>query len=164
MTRLLSRFFIACVLGWLTACAPTVQTFDTPHAKGRYADAPIQCVPYAREVSGIQLRGNAHTWWDKAANRYKRGYIPKPGAVLVLAGTKKMRHGHVAVVRRVVNNRMIEVTHSNWGNSRETRRMIYDNMRVEDLSALNDWSKVRFWNYHLNCFGLPYKARGFIYP
>lgn len=138
--------------------------FDTPNAKGTYLAKPIQCVPYARKISGIEIYGNAHTWWDQAHPRYSRGYLPQPGAVLVLARTDRMRHGHVAVVRRIVNNRTIEVAHSNWGSDFETRRMAYDAMRVEDLSPNNDWSLVRFWNYHIGSYGLPYAARGFIYP
>jgi hypothetical protein len=38
----------------------------------------LQCVPYARQVSGIQLYGDAHTWWDQAAGRYDRGFTPAP--------------------------------------------------------------------------------------
>ena len=26
----------------------------------------LQCVPYARQVSGIRIFGDAHTWWDQA--------------------------------------------------------------------------------------------------
>ena len=28
--------------------------------------ARLQCVPYAREESGVELRGNASTWWRQA--------------------------------------------------------------------------------------------------
>src|SRR3954451_15813770 len=27
----------------------------------------LQCVPFARENTGIELTGNANTWWDAAA-------------------------------------------------------------------------------------------------
>ena len=30
----------------------------------------LQCVPYARQVSGIRIYGDAHTWWDQAEGRY----------------------------------------------------------------------------------------------
>jgi hypothetical protein len=36
----------------------------------------LQCVPYARQASGIQLFGDARTWWDQAAGRYSRGHAP----------------------------------------------------------------------------------------
>lgn len=122
-----------------------------------------QCVPYARDTSGIQIYGDAHTWWDKAPPRYQRGYTPRPGSVLVLKNTARMRSGHLAVVKQVLNSREIDVTHSNWGNSWNTRRIIYDSARVRDVSANNDWSAVSFWNYSHNVFGAPYAAHGFIY-
>ena len=42
----------------------------------------LQCVPYARNVSGVQIHGDALTWWDQAENHYKRGHSPRRGAVL----------------------------------------------------------------------------------
>lgn len=108
--------------------------------------------------------GDAHSWWERAAPTYDRGHSPRPGSVLVLAQTSRMKHGHVAVVTDVLGPRQINVTHSNWGNDRYSRRVIYDYMRVEDASANNDWSSVRFWNPDKNVFGFPYQARGFIYP
>ncbi len=161
-------FLIAVLL--LGACAGTpgkVFTPDTPlqtsYVSARKVDRAVQCVPFAREVSGIQIRGDAHHWWDRAAPNYQRGHSPRPGAVLVLSRTKKMTSGHVAVVKDVLGPRHINVTHSNWGNDRYSRRVIYDSMRVEDISAANDWSSVRFWNPEKNVFGFPYAARGFIY-
>lgn len=155
----------------LSGCAGTpgkVFTEATPMKAAYYSahtvSAPVQCVPFAREVSGIQIRGDAHQWWDRAAPRYERGQSPRPGAVLVLNRTAKMTSGHVAVVTEVLGPRQINVTHSNWGNDRTSRRMIYDSMRVEDISAHNDWTRVRFWNPEHNVFGFPYVARGFIYP
>ena len=38
-----------------------------------------QCVPHAREVSGIPIRGNAHTWWGQAEGKYVRNDMPQPG-------------------------------------------------------------------------------------
>lgn len=157
------RFFLAvCLMLALAACSGG--RFHSPNASGKFASEAIQCVPYAREVSGIQIYGDAHTWWDKASPNYARGESPRPGAVLVLARTRQMPSGHVAVVKRVISDREIDVTHSNWGGDRRSRRMIYDSMRAEDVSAKNDWSKVRFWYYDTQKFGAPYKARGFIYP
>lgn len=154
----------------LSACATSknnVFTDSTPRqtefVSARVVSKPVQCVPFARDVSGIQIMGDAYTWWDRAAPRYDRGHQPRRGAVLVLARTAKMKHGHVAVVRDVLGPRHINVTHSNWGNDRYSRRVIYDSMRVEDISARNDWSSVRFWNPEKNVFGFPYAARGFIY-
>ena len=61
-------------------------------------DAPLQCVPYARERSHIALYGDASTWWDKAAGRYARGAIPSEGAVMVLHDYAGSERGHLAVV------------------------------------------------------------------
>lgn len=164
LIQFISRYIVPCALTLLlAACSTGNKHFETPYAIGRHIDKPIQCVPYARQVSGIQIYGDAHTWWNQAIPRYGRGIKPAPGAVLVLGRSKRLRHGHVAVVKRVLSPRQIEVAHSNWGSDRATRSMIYEAMRVEDISPANDWSKVRFWNYHINSFGLPYASLGFIY-
>lgn len=162
-----SRLFIlTCVI--LCGCSSTKETippkFSTQNAQGYSIAKPISCVPYARDVSGIQIRGNAHTWWPQALGRYKRGYTPQVGSVFVLSKSSRLKYGHLSVVKRVINNRIIEVTHSNWGSSQAQRAMIYTRMRVEDLSSRNDWTRVRFWNYHTNAYGSPYIASGFIYP
>src|SRR3546814_11661896 len=31
----------------------------------------LQCVTYARQISGVQLSGNANTWWDHAEGVYE---------------------------------------------------------------------------------------------
>ena len=149
----------------LSACSSVLpQRVNTSYATAHSVMRPVQCVPYARNYSGVQIYGDAHTWWDRAPPRYLRGNLPVPGSVLVLARTPRMTHGHVAVVRRVINPREIDVTQSNWGNDWSSRRMIYDSQRVQDISRMNDWSSVRFWNYRDKVFGFPYAAKGFIYP
>lgn len=148
----------------MVGCSTTSDRFSTPYAAGYRTPSPIQCVPYARDVSKLNIRGDAYTWWGQAANRYQRGNIPLPRAVLVLKNTSKMKHGHVAVVQRVIDSRHIDITHSNWGSDKYTRSMIYERMRVEDISPRNDWTMVRLWNVHTNAYGSPYPAFGFIYP
>jgi CHAP domain-containing protein len=126
---------------------------------------PQECVPYARLVSGINLYGDAWSWWDLAvAGHYERGETPQPGAVLVLRKTRSLFHGHVAVVTDLVGPREILVTHANWGNGWATPGIIYSGMRVRDESPLNDWTAVRFWNAKAAAFGHIYPAYGFIYP
>ncbi len=161
MIKYFKSIFICCIGPLvLIACA---HNFKTPNASGHYASKPLQCVPFARSASGIQLYGDAYTWWDQAALTHPRGTIPMPGAVLVLAQTERMTHGHLAVVKRVIDNRQVDVTHSNWGNNWSTRRIIYDLVRAIDVSPYNDWTQVKFWNHEQNCFGSPYQAMGFIY-
>lgn len=152
----------------LVGCVTTTgrEADNPPPNKGAFysIDAPIQCVAYAREVSGIPIYGDAHTWWYQAKNAgYKRGHVPRDGAILVLSKTSKLKYGHLAVVTKVLNEREIEVTHSNWGDNHDRRCVIYNAMRVQDLSNEGDWSRVRFWNYEINGWGLPYAVSGFIY-
>ena len=56
----------------------------------------LQCAPFAREVSGIEIFGNANTWWNQAAGRYDRGHEPRVGAVLSFASSRSMPVGHVS--------------------------------------------------------------------
>jgi surface antigen len=124
---------------------------------------PLQCVLYVRSVSDFTLRGNAWTWWEQAKGRYMRGQQPQIGAVMVLKRSGRMVHGHVALVKAVINRREILVTHSNWGVSRQARAQIRPAMRVIDVSARNDWSQTRFLDETIGSFGRPYPTYGFIY-
>lgn len=164
MKKLILIPCFAVLSAMLCACASR-GPFDTANAAGYYAGEPVQCVPYARDKSGLPIRGDAYTWWEQAAQQgYVRGPQPMPGAVLVLKKTQKLNSGHLAVVRSVVDARHIDVTHSNWGSDKDTRSAIYKRMRVEDVSDANDWSLLRFWNKDEKVYGFPYPAYGFIYP
>jgi surface antigen len=123
---------------------------------------PMQCVPYARQVSGIGLRGDAWTWWSQAEGRYARGKKPRPGAVLVFQKTRALPRGHLSVVTRIVGAREILITHANWGSTSDTRGQVATDVRVIDVSPGNDWSELRVWNG--SDFGRDYPAAGFIYP
>ncbi|HVI52518.1 MAG TPA: CHAP domain-containing protein [Candidatus Sulfotelmatobacter sp.] len=128
------------------------------------ADA-LQCVPFARDVSGISIRGDAWTWWSSAAGSYDRGHAPRAGAVVVFQKTRAMRHGHVAVVTEVVNSREVLVDHANWGSRRTGGRgQIAKGMSVVDISPRNDWTQVRVWNRRSGDYGTRvYPTYGFIY-
>ena len=138
--------------------------FHTSNASGHYSSDIVQCAIYARDVTGVRLYGDADSWWRGSSNLYNRGQKPRNGAILVLKKTSRMHGGHVAVVNEVLGPHMINVTHSNWGADSKSRHIIYDAMRVKDVSANGDWTSVRFWNYEQNVFGFPYAAYGFIYP
>ncbi len=146
----------ACVL--LSGCA-----FSDANSDGYMKLKREECVPYARRVSDIQLYGDAHTWWNKAQGVYMRGNVPAPGAVLVLAKTSRLPRGHLAVVVDTIAPREIRVTHTNWGDDFMSRRLTYERVTIEDVSAANDWTSIRFWNHDHKAFGFPYKAYGFIY-
>lgn len=122
-----------------------------------------QCVPFARETSGIQIRGDARTWWQQAENRYDRGVTPARGSVLVLKPDSRLPSGHVAVVSAVKGPREIRVDHANWGWNDQTRGKIYRNMPAIDVSSANDWSAVRFKHPDVGDFGREYPAYGFIH-
>lgn len=125
---------------------------------------PVSCVPYARARSGIQLSGDAWQWWDAAAGRYARDRTPRPGSVLVINRTARMRDGHVAVVSRVVSSREVRVDHANWASGASKGRIATD-QRVVDVSPSNDWSLVRVWYPRINDLGTTaFPARGFIHP
>ncbi|MBY0520330.1 MAG: CHAP domain-containing protein [Sphingomonas sp.] len=120
----------------------------------------LQCVPFAREVSGIYIRGNANTWWQQAEGRYAKGHAPKAGAVLTFSAISKMRYGHVAMVSRVVSDREVLLTHANWSR----RGGIERDVRAIDVSEAGDWSAVRVWYGPTGGLGTTvYPTRGFIY-
>ncbi|NWH09460.1 MAG: CHAP domain-containing protein [Alphaproteobacteria bacterium] len=121
----------------------------------------VQCVPFARDVSGIQIKGDAATWWAQAETRYQRGRRPEAGSVLVLKGYRNNRRGHVAVVTRVIDSRTIIIDHSNWLNDGR----LHLDTPVIDVSRKNDWSEVRVWNIPGSKFGpRTYEVMGFILP
>ena len=124
----------------------------------------LQCVPYARQVSGIQIYGDAWTWWDQAEGRYKRGFRPRVGAVMAFAPHGNMRLGHVAAVSRIVNSRTVLLRHANWSPIDGRRGQIEDNVRAVDVSEDNDWSEVRVWYDPIQSLGgTAWPVEGFIY-
>lgn len=119
-----------------------------------------QCAPYAREISGVNLFGNANTWWGQAAGRYERGKAPKRGAVLAFASTRRMRLGHVATVSKVLNDREVLLNHANWSR----RGGVEHDVRAIDVSAAGDWSEVKVWYGPQGGLGTSaYPTQGFIY-
>jgi hypothetical protein len=124
----------------------------------------LQCVPFARAESGVQLFGNAKSWWDQADGTYNRGNEPRTGAVIAFASTRSMPSGHVAVVRKVLNDREIMIDHANWSPIGSRRGQVERNVRVMDVSPSNDWSMVRVWYAPIGDLGLRANpVQGFIY-
>lgn len=131
---------------------------------GAHPSGFLQCVPYAREVSGIQLRGDAHTWWAQAAGRYQRGFTPRVGAVMAFKPHGPMVLGHVATVSRILDSRRVLVRHANWSPLGGERGQIEDNVLAMDVSPRNDWSEVRVWYQPLGGLGTTHwPVSGFIY-
>jgi surface antigen len=128
------------------------------------AQPALQCVPSARMVSGIQLRGDAHTWWKQAGGQYARGFTPKVGAVMAFKPYGPMVLGHVAAVSRIIDSRTILLRHANWSPINGQRGQIEDNVRAVDVSPRNDWSEVRVWFDPLRGLGSTHwPVDGFIY-
>ncbi|MDE2356231.1 MAG: CHAP domain-containing protein [Alphaproteobacteria bacterium] len=124
-----------------------------------------ECVPFARLVSGIQIFGDAYTWWRQAVGRYQTGSTPKLGAVLCFKPNERMRLGHVAVVSQVVTDRVIQITHANWSPIDGSRGQVENNVTVIDVSRGGDWSLVKVWYDPSRDLGsTTYPTYGFIYP
>ncbi len=123
----------------------------------------LQCVPFARENSGIELVGDAATWWGRAAGVYERGAKPEVGSVLNFRANGRMRLGHVAVVTDVVDSRHIGIDHANWAAPGLHGGNVSRNIKVVDVSERNDWSAVRVALGSSEEFGSIYPTYGFIY-
>jgi len=158
-----------CVLA-LAACSSVPQTdyaerddAPAPLARGQILtpDQPLKCVGFARERSGIQIYGDAWTWWNQADGHYARDTTPELGAVLVLTGYAGEKRAHLAVVREKDSPRVIRVDHANWLNDGR----IYLDDPVADVSPENDWSQVRVYNLRDHGWGGKiYQVQGFILP
>lgn len=156
------------LIGLVSACAqepdyiklnPERQAFallevEEKHSRG----LRVWCVPYARNLSGIEIRGNAKDWWAKAHNNYERGSEPVVGSVMSFRATRGMSLGHVAVVSDVISEREVIVNHANWNRNRVSLKM-----GVKDVSKNNDWTLVRVES-NPGQYGKPYPVNGFIYP
>ena len=154
---------IACVLAafsttWVGAAADSAAAVAHHHKSHGW-----QCVTYVRLITPILLRGNAWTWWKKATGQYDRGNEPKLGAVMVFKRTRVMPLGHVAVVRRIINDREVWIEHANWGRGPNGHGKVSVGDRVIDVSENNDWTDVRVWSEAANDFGRVNATYGFIY-
>ena len=112
------------------------------------------CVGYCwgrwRELLGYDprlSRGNAEDWWSNTSDGYKRGQLPKVGAVICWKKGQVWNgndgYGHVAIVEEVKTNGDIVVSESMYGSVR-WRRHTY----------------TKASNYYL---GDKYVFQGFIY-
>ncbi len=123
-----------------------------------------QCVPFARAASGVQIYGDAWTWWDQAAGRYRRGETPKVGAVIAFAKSAKLPLGHVAVISRIVEPRVVMITHANWSRQNGERGHVEQDVTLFDVSQGGDWSQVKVWYRDTDGLGgSVYPVHGFIY-
>ncbi len=123
-----------------------------------------QCAQFARMFSGIQLFGDARTWWGQALGKYARGFTPESGSVLVFKPYGSMTRGHVAVVSQVLTERIIQVTHANWSPIDGRRGKVEKDVTVVDVSKAGDWSQVKVFYDPTGDLGTTvYPTYGFVY-
>ena len=146
------------------ALADASDAFEPQVQSARELPPYLQCVPYARERSGVKIYGDALTWWDQAAGRYKRGNRPQAGAVMAFRPYGGMTLGHVAAVAKVIDSRTVLLDHANWSPIGGRRGQIERGVRAIDVSPGNDWSQVRVWYDPLQDLGTTaWPVAGFIY-
>lgn len=162
-----------------TVAAVILATFATPtvaestsdfvrSAEGagsvRELEPYIHCAPYARKVSGVQIFGDARTWWSQAQGRYATGTAPRVGAVMVFRPHRSMQMGHVAAVSQVIDSRRVLLDHANWSPVDGRRGQVEKDVLAVDVSPRNDWSQVRVWYAPLGDVGTSvWPVDGFIY-
>lgn len=168
---MIQRVILLASLCAIAAASPAAARMPLPsRAEVEEASRPglpsyLQCVPYARQLTGIQIFGDAHTWWDQAEGRYARGFKPRAGAVMAFRPHGNSTLGHVAAVSKVIDKRTILVSHANWSPIEGRRGQIEDNVKVVDVSPDNDWSAVRVWYAPLQALSTAHwPVEGFIYP
>ncbi|MEO0062253.1 MAG: hypothetical protein RLZZ08_813 [Pseudomonadota bacterium] len=166
MRPIFATFLTLGVLGIaVPALADDAIGVDLPSTVGGELPPYLECVPYARAQSGIQIYGDAWTWWDKADGLYQRGNRPQKGAVLAFQPFGNMRLGHVAAVSKIVDRRTVLLSHANWSPIDGHRGQIERDVRAVDVSPANDWSQVRVWYAPLGDLGTTaWPTSGFIYP
>ena len=143
------------------AVAATLGFFAIGPAPAKADDPYWQCVTFARMFSGINIFGDAWTWWNQAVSKFRTGRAPETGSVLVFQPNGRMDKGHVAVVSDILTDRVIRVTHANWGGS---RGKVEENVTVVDVSPSGDWSRVKVWYNPINALGTTvYPTYGFVY-
>ncbi|NYD89840.1 CHAP domain-containing protein [Sphingomonas melonis] len=155
-------FLLRC--GLLVAAAQAAMLAAPVGASAGLLDYVGQCVPFARAASGIEIYGDAWTWWNQAEGRYERGHRPREGSVIVFAKTARLPLGHVAVVSRVVERRVLMLTHANWSRQNGKRGHAEQDVTLYDVSPDNDWSEVKVWYRDAEGLGGGiYPVKGFIY-
>jgi surface antigen len=119
----------------------------------------LNCVAFAKAETGIDISGNAGTWWQHAAGLYERGNRPEVGAIMSFTANGRMPSGHVAVVSRVIDGRTVEIDQANWA----SRGAVSRGVSVVDVSPGNDWTAVRVGLGRSGDYGSVYPTDGFIY-
>ncbi len=160
-SSLTSRSFIPLLLAaFLAGCGTSSRQSAGSLVPSGPRLAGLTCAPFARELSGIALYGEADTWWNGSAGQYRRANRPEVGSVLVFRRSLRLPSGHVSVVSRVLGPRQIEVIQANW-----VPEELDQDQLVVDVSERNDWTQVRVWYPPVNQLGSTvYASYGFVLP
>lgn len=150
---------VSLLLGLLLAGCAGGRTFG-PNLGAATRHPGLDCVPFARELTGVRLHGDGADWWAAASGHYARTRQPEVGSILVFQRTARLPHGHLAVVSRLLGPRRIHVIQANW---------VHDELDLDqlvvDVSAMNDWTAVRVWWPPTSAMGgRVYPTAGFILP
>ena len=162
MRKLLTGVLVAATfsLGGLFSTPASAEGFLSRLAERR----DWQCVTFARAFSGVEIFGDAWTWWGSATGKYTRGSTPEQGSVLVFKKTGRMSRGHVAVVSDVITDRIVQITHANWSPINGRRGQVESDVTMIDVSENGDWSEVKVWYGPNEDLGTSsYPTYGFIY-
>jgi surface antigen len=134
----------------LAAITPALPLGATDIGGSTGSPAHLECVPYARQITGIRIFGDAHTWWNQA--------------VMAFRPHGNSRLGHVAAVSRIIDSRTVLLRHANWSRVNGRRGQIENDVRAIDVSPDNDWSEVRVWYAPIQGLGTTrWPLAGFIY-
>jgi surface antigen len=166
MLQTVTRIIALAVLASAVPATADSASYNSSRSAGVSRELPpyLQCVPYAREQSGVQIYGDAHTWWGQAKGKFARGKRPKVGAVMAFQPHRNMKLGHVAAVSKIVDSRTILLRHSNWSPINGRRGQIENDVKAIDVSPNNDWSSVRVWYDPIQALGkTAWPIHGFIY-
>ena len=138
----------------LAACGGSGPKPDLVGTERRSAE----CAPYARQLTGLALSGDAYQWWDEADGQYPRSHTPSVGAALVFRRCDRLPSGHVSVVAKWLSRREILVDQANWWHGHISRHDL-----VRDISPHNDWTLVRVWWRPTDSLGVtPFQTYGFV--
>ncbi len=121
MSRILPRLVVLMAVLLVAACGSPSQRLGNLSMGPSSRHPGISCAPFARELSGIALYGDADGWWSAAAGRYARGPRPVLGSVLVFGRQDRLPSGHVSVVSRLLGDRQLQVTQANWVRGQRVR-------------------------------------------
>jgi surface antigen len=136
MKKRLAAAVVAASLGFFAVGVTPSAALAADNARDPY----WQCVTFARMFSGINIFGDAcDLVVARPRARFRTGRAPETGSVLAFRPRPDDR-GHVAVVSDILTDRVIRVTHANWGGS---RGKVEENVTVVDVSEQNDWTRSR---------------------